>query len=159
MDENINSTSTELNVPATAPATDNTAEATPPTAAEPTITAEPPKAVEADSAPPLETVSTAEEIKPDETTEKLKQLEAENIALKHGAKADGIGDLLALANARLSDNISLEQAIDSVIKQYPQFLGNDVGVEITTAGNTNNDPAAEDSDSKARRIMGLPPLK
>ena len=67
--------------------------------------------------------------------------------------------LLALANTRVSKDVTLEQAIDSVIKQYPQFTGANVGIEVTTAAPTNNDSTAENDEAKARRVMGLPPIK
>ncbi|MGN0596361.1 MAG: hypothetical protein ACI4J1_03410 [Ruminiclostridium sp.] len=175
MDEKNNPTTQEPEVPATATntAADQTATTTPPAAEEQktaaTPAAEPPKNAETKPAPPQETVLAASEPKAatqdgadgkaNEATERLKALEAENTALKHGVKPESVGDLLALANTRVSKDVTLEQAIDSVIKQYPQFTGANVGIEVTTAAPTNNDSTAENDEAKARRVMGLPPIK
>ena len=170
MDEKNNPTTQEPEVPATATntAADQTAVSASPAAEEPTSNAEPAaepsEEAETKPAPPPETAP-AGEPKPeqsseaDDTSERLKALEAENAALKHGVKPENVSDLLALANTRVGKDVTLDQAIDAVIKQYPQFTGTEVGIEVTTAAATNNDAAKEKEDAKARRIMGLPPIK
>lgn len=167
MNENTNPASQEVEIPTTDPdaAADQTAVSASPATEEPTSNAEPAaepsEEAETKPAPPPETAP-AEEPKPesskaDDISEKLKALEAENAALKHGVKPENVSDLLALANTRVSNDVTLNQAIDAVIKQYPQFA--EVGIEVTTAAATNNDAVNENEDAKARRIMGLPPIK
>lgn len=169
MNENTNPASQEVEIPTTDSdaAADQTAVSAPPAAEEPTSNAEPAaepsEEAETKPAPPPETAPAGEpkqeSSEADDTSERLKALEAENAALKHGVKPENVGDLLALANTRVGKDVTLDQAIDAVIKQYPQFTGTEVGIEVTTAAATNNDAANENEDAKARRIMGLPPIK
>lgn len=169
MNENTNPASQEVEIPTTdSDAAAGTAATTAPSAAEEQKPAaapaeEPPEAAEAKPAPPPETAPAGEpkqeSSEADDTSERLKALEAENAALKHGVKPENVSDLLALANTRVGKDVTLDQAIDAVIKQYPQFTGTEVGIEVTTAAATNNDAANENEDAKARRIMGLPPIK
>lgn len=170
MNENTNPAPQEVEIPTTDSdaAADQTAVSASPAAEEPTSNAEPAaepsEEAETKPAPPPETAPAGEpkqeqSSEADDTSERLKALEAENAALKHGVKPESVSDLLALANTRVGNDVTLDQAIDAVIKQYPQFTGTEVGIEVTTAAATNNDAANENEDAKARRIMGLPPIK
>ncbi len=42
-------------------------------------------------------------------------------AVSKGVKADAIADVIALAKTKVTDKVPMEQAIDEVIKKYPQF--------------------------------------
>lgn len=52
---------------------------------------------------------------------KAAELEAKYTALSKGVKAESVDDVIALAMSRVSDTVTLEQAIDSVVKKYPSF--------------------------------------
>lgn len=47
--------------------------------------------------------------------------EAKYTAMSKGVKSEAVEDVIALARVKVSDSITLEQAIDEVIKKYPQF--------------------------------------
>lgn len=49
--------------------------------------------------------------------------EAKYTALNKGVKSEAVEDVIALARVKVSDSVTLEQAIDEVVKKYPQFAG------------------------------------
>ena len=99
---------------------------------------------------------------PDEKSESSKEnsekkiavLEGKVHALTVGVAADCIDDVLALAQAKVSDNVSLEQAIDNVIGKYPNFKGKDKEI-ITTSVPTANDEQLAAEQEQAKKIMGI----
>lgn len=99
---------------------------------------------------------------PDEKSESSKEnsekkiavLEGKVHALTVGVAADCIDDVLALAQAKVSDNVSLEQAIDNVIDKYPNFKGKDKEI-ITTSVPTANDEQLAAEQEQAKKIMGI----
>ena len=99
---------------------------------------------------------------PDEKSESSKEnsekkiavLEGKVHALTVGVAADCIDDVLALAQAKVSDNVSLEQAIDNVIDKYPNFKGKDKEI-ITTSVPTANDEQLATEQEQAKKIMGI----
>lgn len=64
------------------------------------------------------------------------EFEAKYTAISKGVKADAVEDVIALAKAKVTDTVTLDKAIDEVIKKYPQFSGN--APVITTGVKTNN---------------------
>jgi len=62
------------------------------------------------------------------------ELEAKFTAIKKGVSAEAAEDVVALAKGRVGDNVTLETAIDEVLKKYPQFGG----AAITTGARINN---------------------
>lgn len=48
-------------------------------------------------------------------------LNAKIIALGKGVQADSIEDVIVLAEKNVTDEVTIEQAIESVIEKYPQF--------------------------------------
>ena len=99
---------------------------------------------------------------PDEKSESSKEnsekkiavLEGKVHALTVGVAADCIDDVLALSQAKVSDNVSLEQAIDNVIDKYPNFKGKDKEI-ITTSVPTANDEQLAAEQEQAKKIMGI----
>lgn len=52
----------------------------------------------------------------------LSNLKAENEALKMGVAGDSVEDVVALAKAKVSDDVTIEDAIKGVVEKYPNFL-------------------------------------
>ena len=50
-------------------------------------------------------------------------LTAQVAAMKKGVSAEAVEDVIALAQGRTSDTVTLDKAIDEVLKKYPQFAG------------------------------------
>lgn len=57
-----------------------------------------------------------------ERTEKA-TLAAQLAAFKAGAKAESLGDVILLAQAKVSDDVTIDDAIKQVLETYPQFKG------------------------------------
>lgn len=51
--------------------------------------------------------------------------EAKCTAFSKGVKPDSVDDVIALAMSKVSDSVTIEQAIDEVIGKYPTFCGTD----------------------------------
>lgn len=101
---------------------------------------------------------TAEKIKLAEEAQtaaeqKAADLEAKYTAVSKGVKPEAVEDVIALAKNKVSDNVTLEQAIESVIEKYPQFGAADK--PLTTGVTTPNNKAPAD-DTTLRKAMGLP---
>lgn len=86
--------------------------------------------------------------------QKAELLEAKYTAVSKGVKPEAVDDVIALAKNKVSDTVTLEQAIESVIEKYPQF-GAASNKPATTGVTTpnNGSPAA---DALLRKSMGLP---
>lgn len=102
---------------------------------------------------------TAEKIKLAEEAQtaaeqKAADLEAKYAAVSKGVKPEAVEDVIALAKNKVSDNVTLEQAIESVIEKYPQF-GLAADKPLTTGITTPNNNVPTD-DTLLRRSMGLP---
>lgn len=65
--------------------------------------------------------------------QKAAQLEAKYTAMTKGVKSDAVDDVIALALGKVSETVTLEQAIDGVIAKYPQFSGATQPAPITTS--------------------------
>ncbi len=86
--------------------------------------------------------------------QKAAALEAKYTAISKGVKPEAVEDVIALAKNKVSDKVTLEQAIDSVIEKYPHF-GAGTEKPLTTGVTTpNNKPAAD--DTLLRKSFGLP---
>lgn len=54
----------------------------------------------------------------------MANIQAENEALKKGVAGDSVEDVVALAKAKVTDEVTIEEAIQGVIEKYPNFLHN-----------------------------------
>lgn len=86
--------------------------------------------------------------------QKAALLEAKYTAVSKGVKPDAVDDVIALAKNKVSDTVTLEQAIEGVIEKYPQF-GAASDKPLTTGVTTPNNSSPAD-DTILRRSMGLP---
>lgn len=64
--------------------------------------------------------------------------EAKYTAMSKGVSSDAVDDVIALAKVKVSDTVTLEQAIDSVIAKYPQFGGTPDKPKTTGIQTSNN---------------------
>ena len=69
-----------------------------------------------------EALTNAEKAK-EAAEEKANTLEAKVTCLSKGVIADSVDDVVILAKALVSEEVTMEQAIDKVIKKYPSFKG------------------------------------
>lgn len=111
-----------------------------------------------------EAEKTADKIKQAEdakTAAELKaaEYEAKCAAMTKGVRAEAVEDVIALAKSKVSDDVTLEQAIDSVITKYPQFSGTVAEKPSTTGVSTPNNKDSSNDDALLRAAMGLPPQK
>lgn len=92
-----------------------------------------------------------DEDKPDETTAKLKELEdraekaeAKAICLEQDVDKDCVDDVVALAKAYIDDDTDLEDAVEKVIKKYPQFK---------KSANAADDEEEDEEDKKPKVVV------
>lgn len=69
-----------------------------------------------------EALSNAEKAK-QVAEERANTLEAKVTCLSKGVLADNVDDVVILAKAMVTDELTIEQAIDKVIEKYPSFKG------------------------------------
>ena len=87
---------------------------------------------------------------------KIAVLEGKVHALSVGVAADCIDDVLALAQAKVGGDITLDKAIDSVIEKYPNFKGEKPHKAIvTSAVATANDEQKTADEARINKIMGI----
>lgn len=86
--------------------------------------------------------------------QKAALLEAKYTAVSKGVKPEAVEDVIALAKNKVSDTVTLEQAIENVIEKYPQF-GAASDKPATTGVTTPNNGSPAD-DALLRKSMGLP---
>lgn len=87
--------------------------------------------------------------------EKAAALEAKVTALSKGVKSDSVDDVVILAKALVTDEVTIEQAIDKVLEKYPSFKGEqkqeeNKGFKIGAEGQKQN----ENSDNALAAIFG-----
>lgn len=86
--------------------------------------------------------------------QKAAVLEAKFTAVSKGVKPEAVEDVIALAKNKVSDTVTLEQAISGVIEKYPQF-GAASDKPMTTGVTTPNNSNPAD-DTILRKSFGLP---
>lgn len=69
-----------------------------------------------------EALTNAEKAKQD-AEERANTLEAKVTCLSKGVLADNVDDVVTLAKAMVSDDVTMEQSIDKVLEKYPSFKG------------------------------------
>ncbi|BDS17318.1 hypothetical protein JUM001_15520 [Clostridium perfringens] len=69
-----------------------------------------------------EALTNAEKAKQD-AEERANTLEAKVTCLSKGVLADSVDDVVILAKAMVSDDVTMDQAVDKVLEKYPSFKG------------------------------------
>ncbi len=70
--------------------------------------------------------------------QRANDFEAKYTAMSKGVKSEAVEDVIALAKCKVSETVTLSQAIDSVIAKYPQFAGTSISTGIHTNNNNSN---------------------
>lgn len=97
----------------------------------------------------------AEQQKATEAELRASEYEAKFAAVSKGVKPEAVDDVVALAKAKVSDDVTLEQAIDSIIAKYPAFSANSSQPSVTTGVKTNNNTVNTEDDVLLKKSMGL----
>ena len=88
--------------------------------------------------------------------QEITELKGKVHALSVGVAADCIDDVLALAKAKVGEDVTLDKAIDSVIEKYPSFKGEKPPKAIvTSAVATVNDEQKTADEARINKIMGI----
>lgn len=87
--------------------------------------------------------------------QKSAELEAKLAAVSKGVSLEAVDDVIALAKNKVSDTVTLDQAIASIIEKYPQFSRTTMEKPVTTGISTPNNVNGAESDSLLRKAMGL----
>lgn len=95
----------------------------------------------------------AEQQKAIDAESRANEFEAKYTAMAKGVKPEAVDDVIALARAKVSDDVTLEQAIDSVIAKYPSFSGKTP--QANTGVKTGNNKTDTDDDVLLKKSMGL----
>ena len=70
----------------------------------------------------------------EELERKIEYSENKNTVLGKGVSVDNVDDVLALAQAKVSDDKTLSEAVDEILKKYPSLAGKKT--EVTTGVKT-----------------------
>ena len=102
-----------------------------------------------------EAISMAEQAKID-AEQRAIEFEAKYTAIAKGVKSDAVEDVIALAKAKVTDNVTLEQAIESVMAKYPSIKGE---IQTITTGVKTNNNGSNLSGVEAAFLARNPDLK
>lgn len=83
-------------------------------------------------------------------------LKAQLSAMKKGVLGDSVEDVVALAKQRVSDDVTIDEAIDQIIEKYPHFAGKEEeepnSPQIVTPGNPNGGSRSTDNNPFAAKL-------
>lgn len=85
-------------------------------------------------------------------------LTAKVAASSQGVKADALDDVIELAKLKVSDEVTIEDAIKSVLEKYPHFAGVEEGKPSPKFGNAPGPKGGDDLTEREkafRQRMGL----
>jgi hypothetical protein len=81
------------------------------------------------------------------TDDKVSALEAKLLCFEHDVSKDSVSDVVALARAYVDEDTDFEEAIEKVIKKYPQFVkGSDSKKKKSDEDDSDDDE--DDTDNK-----------
>ena len=90
--------------------------------------------------------------------EMILSLNAKLAASSQGVKSDALDDVIELAKLKVSDEVTIEDAIKSVLEKYPHFAGSDDGKPSPKFGNAPGPKGGDDLTEREkafRQRMGL----
>lgn len=87
------------------------------------------------------------------TTEENASLKAQITAMKSGVNADYVGDVVTLAKGQVSDDVTIEDAIQKVVEKYPHFKG-EVQEEDKPSFSTGKHQSEGPTDAFAKTLLG-----
>ncbi len=101
-----------------------------------------------------EALTNAEKAKQD-AEERANTLEVKVTCLSKGVLADSVDDVVILAKAMVSDDVTMEQAVDKVLEKYPSFKGvqqqdgNEGFIKVGAGDNGNKKENVNDALARA----------
>lgn len=105
-----------------------------------------------------EKISAAESGKAD-AEKKLAAAEAKCCAYSKGVTAEAVDDVIALAMAKVSDDMPIEKAIDAVISKYPSFCSAKSAPQGVTTGVSFGNGGKQPSGVEAAFLAKNPNIK
>lgn len=105
-----------------------------------------------------EKISAAESGRAD-AEKKLAAAEAKCCAYSKGVTAEAVDDVIALAMAKVSDDMSIEKAIDAVISKYPSFCSAKSAPQGVTTGVSFGNGGKQPSGVEAAFLAKNPNIK
>lgn len=91
-----------------------------------------------------------------EAEKRAEAAEAKCAAFSKGVKPDAVDDVIALASAKVSDDKTMEQAIDEVLAKYPSFAK---APKITTGASMTGSQGTEPDGVTAAFLKRNPNIK
>ena len=105
-----------------------------------------------------EKISAAENSRAD-AEKKLAAAEAKCCAYSKGVTAEAVDDVIALAMAKVSDDMPIEKAIDAVISKYPSFCSAKSAPQGVTTGVSFGNGGKQPSGVEAAFLAKNPNIK
>jgi hypothetical protein len=105
-----------------------------------------------------EKISAAENGRAD-AEKKLAAAEAKCCAYSKGVAAEAVDDVIALAMAKVSDDMPIEKAIDAVISKYPSFCSAKIAPQGVTTGVSFGNGGKQPSGVEAAFLAKNPNIK
>ena len=105
-----------------------------------------------------EKISAAESSRAD-AEKKLAAAEAKCCAYSKGVTAEAVDDVIALAMAKVSDDMPIEKAIDAVISKYPSFCSAKSAPQGVTTGVSFGNGGRQPSGVEAAFLAKNPNIK
>lgn len=105
-----------------------------------------------------EKISAAESSRAD-AEKKLAAAEAKCCAYSKGVTAEAVDDVIALAMAKVSDDMPIEKAIDAVISKYPSFCSAKSAPQGVTTGVSFGNGGKQPSGVEAAFLAKNPNIK
>ena len=94
-----------------------------------------------------------------EAEKKLAAAEAKCLAFSKGVSKEAVEDVIALAMAKVSDDVSVEKAIDAVIAKYPSFCSAKSAPQGVTTGVSFGNGGKQPSGVEAAFLAKNPNIK
>ena len=94
-----------------------------------------------------------------EAEKKLAAAEAKCCAYSKGVTAEAVDDVIALAMAKVSDDMPIEKAIDAVISKYPSFCSAKIAPQGVTTGVSFGNGGKQPSGVEAAFLAKNPNIK
>ena len=94
-----------------------------------------------------------------EAEKKLAAAESKCCAYSKGATAEAVDDVIALAMAKVSDDMPIEKAIDAVISKYPSFCSAKSAPQGVTTGVSFGNGGKQPSGVEAAFLAKNPNIK
>ena len=92
-----------------------------------------------------------------DTDDKVSALEAKLLCFEHDVSKDSVSDVVALAKSYVDEDTDFEEAIEKVIKKYPQFIKGSGKNNYDTDDDTDNKKGSwgDRQKGKSKKVSGV----